>query len=91
LTSLPASPVGEDKRGIFGASGIENNDALCVENGFPIETLGNDGVGKMVENDAVGASFKNDGERKRRRLRVSPAITNQKLLETNDMFCVDLL
>jgi hypothetical protein len=30
------------------------NDALCVENGFPIETLGNDGVvinNKVLKND----------------------------------------
>jgi hypothetical protein len=32
----------------------ECRDALCDENGFPIETLGNDGVREAIGNDGVG-------------------------------------
>jgi hypothetical protein len=50
------------------------NDALCVESGFPIGTLGNDGVGKTLGSDGVGATFGNNAKRKRRRLQVKSAI-----------------
>jgi hypothetical protein len=84
-SGFPTETLGND--GIGGTFSNDGVGGTFVNDGIG-EALGNDGVGGTFGNDGivgtfgndgVGETFGNDTERKRRRLRVKPAMTKPKL------------